>query len=181
MRPTDHPLIPPPTILSAACEVAAEDITEVMLLSEEKKWKRRTNEYVTYHNTMASLTAIITDSCPDIFYKVLHHPDLGYTNRTSREFVVHFWNTYAMDEDPDMSANLDRMSVQWKPATMLEVLFTQLDVGQKFAAHHDAISEKTTLRMEIENIRKSGMLDIALHDWALQTTKSSWSEFTVFM
>ena len=47
-----------------------------MLLSEEKKWKRRTTEYVTYHNTMAALTAIITDSCPDIYYMVLHNPDL---------------------------------------------------------------------------------------------------------
>ena len=71
-------------MISAAREVAAEDVTEVMLLSEEKKWKRRTNEYVTYHNTMAALTAIITASCPEIFYKVLHHPDLGYANRTSR-------------------------------------------------------------------------------------------------
>ena len=64
---------------------------------------------------------------------------------------------------------------------MLEALFTQLNVGQKFAAHHDEISDKTILRMAIENIRKSGMLDIALRDWALQTTKSSWAEFTLFM
>ena len=97
---------------------------------------------MTYHNKIAALTAIITDSCPDIFYKVPHHPDLGYSNRTPQEFVVHFCNTYAMEENPDMSVNLDRMSVQWQPPTMLEVLFTQLDVGQKFAAHHDAISEK---------------------------------------
>ena len=69
-------------MISTACEVAAEGVTEVMFLSKEKKWKRRTNEYVTYHNTMAALTAIITDSCPDIFYKVLHHLDLGYANRT---------------------------------------------------------------------------------------------------
>ena len=73
------------------------------------------------------------------------------------------------------------MMVQWQPPTMLEVLFTQLDVGQKFAAHHDAISDKTILQMEIENIRKSGMFDITLHDWALQTTQSSWSEFTFLM
>ena len=78
-----------------------------------------------------------------------------------------------MDEDPDMSANLDCMSVQWQPPTMLEFLFTQLDVGQKFSAHHDAISEKTILWMAIENIWKSGMLDIALRDWALHTTQSS--------
>ena len=58
---------------------------------------------------------------------------------------------------------------------MLEALFTQLDVGHKFAAHHDAISDKTILRMAIENIQKSGMLDIALRDWALQTAESSWS------
>ena len=51
----------------------------------------------------------------------------------------------------------------------LKALFTQLDVGQKFAAHHDAISDKTIVRMEIENIRNSGMLDIALRDWTLQT------------
>ena len=68
-----------------------------------------------------------------------------------------------------MSMNLKRMMVQWHPPTMLEALFTQLDVGQKFAAHHDEISDKTILRMAIENIQNSGMLDIALRDWALQT------------
>ena len=139
-------------MISSAREVAAEDVTEVMFLSEEKKWKRRTNEYVTYQNTMEALTAIITDSCPEIFYKVLHHPDLGYSNRTPREFAVHFWNTYAMDKYSDMSANLDHMSAQWQPPTMLKVLFTHRDVGQKFAAHHDAISDKKILRMAIENI-----------------------------
>ena len=95
-----------------------------MFLSKEKKWKHRTNEYVTYHNTMAALTTIITDSCPDIFYRVLHYPDLGYANRTPRAFFVNFWNTYAMDKDLDMSANLDRMSVQWHPPTMFKLLFT---------------------------------------------------------
>ena len=39
------------------------------------------------------------------------------------------------------------------PPTMLESLFTHLDVGQTFAAHHDAISDKTILRMAIENRR----------------------------
>ena len=107
-RPNPYP---PPPMISAACKVTAEYVTEVMLLIKEKKWKRRTNEYVTYNNTMATLTAIITDSCTDIFYKVLHHTDLGYTNHTPLEFVVHFWNTYAMDEDTDMSANLVTLRV----------------------------------------------------------------------
>ena len=66
-----------------------------------------------------------------------------------------------------MSANLERMMVQWQPPTMLEALFKQIDVVQKFASHHDAISDKTILRMAIENIWKSGILDIALRDWAL--------------
>ena len=88
--PNRPPPDPPPLMISANHEVPAEDVTEVMLLREDKKWKRRTNSYVTYHNTMAALTAIITDSYRDIFYKVLHHPDLGYTNRTPREFVVQF-------------------------------------------------------------------------------------------
>ena len=75
---------PPPPMITATREVAPEDVTEVMLLSEGKKWKRRTTKYVTYNNTMAALTAIITDSCPDIYYMVLHYPDLGYANRTPR-------------------------------------------------------------------------------------------------
>ena len=80
-----------------------------------------------------------------------------------------------------MSANLELIMVQWKPPTMLESLFTELDVGHKFAAHHDAISDKTILWVAIENIRKSGMLDITLRDWALQTTHSSWADFILFM
>ena len=85
------------------------------------------------------------------------------------------------NEDQEMSANLERMMVQWQPPTMLEALFTQIDVGQKFAAHHDAISDKTILRMAIENIRKFGMLDIALRDWEIQSTQSSWADFTLFI
>ena len=77
-------------MITATHEVAAENVIELMLLSEEKKWKRQTTKYVTYHNTIAALTVIIIESCPDIFYKVLHDPDLGYANRTPREFFVHF-------------------------------------------------------------------------------------------
>ena len=69
-------------MITATREVAAEDVTEEMLLSEENKWKHRTTEYITYHNTMEALTAIITDSCPDIYYMVLHDTDLGYANHT---------------------------------------------------------------------------------------------------
>ena len=76
---------PPPPMITATREVAAEDVIEVMLLSEEKKWKRRTTKYVTYQNTMSALTTIITDSYPNIYYMVLHNPDLGYANRTPRE------------------------------------------------------------------------------------------------
>ena len=150
--PNRPPPDTPPPMISATREVAAEDVTEVMLLSEEKKWKHRTCEYITYHNTMSALTAIIADSCPEIFYKVLHHPDLGYANRTPQEFVVHFWNTYTRDKEPDMSVNLERMMVEWQPPTMLEALFTQIYVCQKFAAHHETISEKTILWMAIKNI-----------------------------
>ena len=64
---------------------------------------------------------------------------------------------------------------------MIKVLFTQLDVSQKFAAHHGAISDKKNFWMAIENIWKSGMLDIALRDWALHTTQSYWTDFTVFI
>ena len=77
-------------MISANRKVSAEGVAEVMLISKEEKLKRQTNEYVTYHNTMAALTAIITDSCPDIYSMVLHDPDLGYAKRISREFVVHF-------------------------------------------------------------------------------------------
>ena len=69
-------------MISATREVAAEDVTEVMLLSKEKKWKLRTTKYVTYHNNMSALTTIITYYCLDICYMVLHEPDLGYSNRT---------------------------------------------------------------------------------------------------
>ena len=82
--PNLPPPDPPPPMISATCDFSAEDVTEVMLLSEEKKWNRRTTEYVTYHNTMTALTAIITDSCPYIYYMVLHEPDLGYANHAPR-------------------------------------------------------------------------------------------------
>ena len=150
--PNLPPPDPPPPMITSTCKVAPEDVTEVILLSEEKECKHQTTEYITYHNTMAALTAIITDSFPDIFYKVLHDPDLGYANQPPREFFVHFWNMYARDEDQDMSANLERMMVQWQPTTILEAIFTQLDFGQKFTAHHDAILDKTILLMAIENI-----------------------------
>ena len=36
----------PPLMITATREVAAEDVTEVMLLSKEKKWKCQTTKYV---------------------------------------------------------------------------------------------------------------------------------------
>ena len=60
--PNRPPPDPPPSMISAARKVTAEEVTEVMLVRKEKKWKLRTNEYMTYHNTMSALTAIITYS-----------------------------------------------------------------------------------------------------------------------
>ena len=61
--PNLPPPDPPSPMISATRKISAKYVTEVMLISEEKKWKRRTTEYLTYHKTMAALTAIITDSC----------------------------------------------------------------------------------------------------------------------
>ena len=49
-EPNLTPPDPTPPMISATREVAAEDVVELMLLREEKKWKRRTTEYVTYHH-----------------------------------------------------------------------------------------------------------------------------------
>ena len=175
--PTKPPDDPPAPVLPDGSLVAAPDITSVMLLDAEKKWKRRCTEYETYHNTSMALANLITKNMPDVFISSLHCEDLGYSHRTPREFVTLIETNYASITGPDLDGNLEKMAIPWAPPAMIESLFNQLEAGQKYAFKHDKISDETVLRMAIKNITASGFLRTTLATWAMQNTLSTYTEF----
>ena len=79
--PTKPPDNLPTPVDGTRTPIATTVITSVMLLDEEKKWKRRYAEYETYHNTSMALVNLITKNMPDVFISSLHCKDLGYSHR----------------------------------------------------------------------------------------------------
>ena len=58
------------------------------------------------------------------------------------------------------------MQAPWNPPTPIEALFTQLNVGIRFAtAGNDAPSEASVIRIGYNIINSTGLLDVACREW----------------
>ena len=58
------------------------------------------------------------------------------------------------------------MQAPWNPPTPIEALFTQLNVGIRFAtAGKDAPSETSVFRIGYNNINATGLFDVACREW----------------
>ncbi|CAB9531556.1 hypothetical protein SEMRO_3674_G350170.1 [Seminavis robusta] len=75
------------------------------------------------------------------------------------------------------------MNATWSPSQPIEDLYNQVKDAQKFAADHDAISDKIAVSAIIENLTQSGVFTAALRDWrkrptAEQTMANLETDFT---
>jgi hypothetical protein len=86
-----------------------------------------------YHDTDRALVRCIIAATPSTYIEALSHDEFGYATVTSLQLLTHLHTTYGVMTAADIDANMARMNNPWSPPTPIEVLFKQLEEGQRFA------------------------------------------------
>ena len=65
---------------------------------------------------------------------------------------------YPPIKSSDLDDNLEKIAIPWAPLAVIEQLFNQPELEQKYAKPHDKILDKKILQMAIKNIMASNSL-----------------------
>jgi hypothetical protein len=90
-----------------------------------------------------------------------------------------FWTNHGKITQDKLNANQVRMQAPWNQSTPIKALFTQLNVGIRFAtAGNDAPSAASVIRIGYNIINATGLFDVACCEWrAKDDTDKSLSLF----
>jgi hypothetical protein len=86
---------------------------------------------------------------------------------------------YGVMTAADIDANMVRMNTPWSPPTPIEVLFKQLEEGQRFATLvAEPIADSQLARMGLHLVTKTGMFPDGCREWRLKAAAvQTWGDF----
>ena len=170
LSPTDYallsaiPFLPPnnpPPILEHPAGLTAHQIAELNRIHTTA-----CSVFRTYNEVDKALRTQIIDAVADHYIEDLYDPTLGYGNVSSLALLTHLWTNHGKITQDELDANQLRMQAPWNPPTPIEALFTQLNVGIRFAtAGNDAPSEASVIRIGYNIINATGLFDVACREW----------------
>lgn len=138
--------------------------------SQEFAEARRTHardllEFRTYVTVESLLKRLILKAVPSTFTYELADIELGYAQVSTLQVLEHLYLSYGSVSGDELLKNMENLSRQWAPDQQLEDLWVQIRQCQAYAAAFDPITDKTIVRLTIDNLEKSGVFTQALHDW----------------
>jgi hypothetical protein len=107
----------------------------------------------------------LLQAVPSTFIYETSDIELGYAQVSTLDLLNHLYLTYGSVTADELSTNMDNLSRQWDPDQQLEDLWAQIRKCQAFANDFDPITDKTIVRVTINNLEKSGVFTLALHEW----------------
>jgi hypothetical protein len=134
-----------------------------------------------YHDTDRALLRQIIEATPATYIEALSDIDFGYANVSTLQMLTHLHTTYGKLTPADRDSNLARMHQPWMPPTPIEILFLQLEDGQRFAnAAAEPIADTTLSRMGYQLILKTGMFPDGCREWRLKPeVDQTWANFKI--
>jgi hypothetical protein len=121
--------------------------------------------YRTYTTVESLLKRQLLQAVPATFVFETMDIELGYSQVSTLALLDHLYITYGSVTADELSKNMENLSRQWDPDQQLEDLWAQIRKCQTFAKDFDPITDKTIVRVTINNLEKSGVFTQALHDW----------------
>jgi hypothetical protein len=107
----------------------------------------------------------LLQAVPSTFIYKTSNIELGYAQVSTLDLLNHLFLTYGSVTADELSTNMDNLGRQWDPNQQLEDLWAQICKFQAFANNFDPITDKTIVRFTINNLEKSGVFTLALHEW----------------
>ena len=158
------PFLPPANpapIIEHPAGLTAHQITEINRLH-----LIACSVFRTYNEVNKALRTQIIDAVADHYIEDLYDPTLGYGHVSCLDILTHLWTNHGKITQDELDENQLRMQAPWNPPTPIEALFTQLNVGIRFAtAGNDAPSEASVIRIGYNIINATGMFDMACREW----------------
>jgi hypothetical protein len=107
----------------------------------------------------------LLQTVPSTFLFETMDVELGYAQVSTLGLLEHLYLNYGIVTANELSTNMDNLSRKWDADQQLEDLWAQITRCAAFAKDHDPITEKTILRVTINNLKKSGVFTQAIQDW----------------
>jgi hypothetical protein len=116
---------------------------------------------------------------PKVYISAILYPIIGIGNTTCLTLLTHLHDTYGTITEAELDRNLDRMKIQWKPPTSIELLFTQISDGVELTtAGGDPPTGPSIIRIAYNIIATTGRFDIATREWRAKTVaQKTWATF----
>jgi hypothetical protein len=157
------PVPVPPPVIPVIPAAPAAAITEAVRAHTEAL-----RTFKLYHDTDKALVRSIIDATPATYIEALSDTDFGYANVTTLQLLTHLRDTYGALTPVDRENNLLRMNKPWMPPVPIEVLFKQLEEGQRFAAAAaEPVVDSALARMGYQLILKTGLFPDGCREWRL--------------
>jgi hypothetical protein len=155
------PVAPPVVPVLPQAPTAA--ITEAVRLHTEAQ-----RTFKLYHDTDKALLRTIIEATPVTYIEALSDTEFGFANVTTLQMLTHLRDTYGALTPVDRENNHVRMTKPWMPPVPIEVLFKQLEEGQRFAAAAaKPIVDTALARMGYQLILKTGLFPDGCREWRL--------------
>ena len=164
---------PPPALVVAGAAAAVANAVQ-----DHQELLRLFNRY---HDTDKALARLIIAATPDTYIAALCDVDFGYANVTTIQFLTHLTTTYGALTPADRDLNQARMNQPWAPPTPIELLFKQMEDGQRFAAAAaEPIADSTLCRLAYQLVLKTGLFPDGCREWRLLTdAQQTWARFKI--
>ncbi len=170
-RPAAIPVYVPPAGHAAGAVAAAQHT----FLAAMKEWEH-------CNAVDSALKKMILEAVPNDYLDTLADELHGYATVTTQEMITHLETTYGDINEDALAENLTRMEEAWDPKYPIETIFTRAHHCRLFAAAGgDRISDANSVRMTLNALKASGVMDEAIKDWKKRTVANrTWAHMPGF-
>ncbi len=119
-----------------------------------------------HFDTEAALKAQLLAAVPSTFISRLSAGVHGLSRVSTLTILQHLDTQYGQFDNVAAAQNRFNMELPWTPDRPIETLWKQLHEAQACAAPFDPISDITLMRSALQNIERSGVLQLAVNEWS---------------
>ena len=133
---------PPPT--AAVIGVITREHTEALRVFNE------------YKNVDKACKKVITNICPEIYYKTLKNRYTGYTGSSTLQILTHLWTEYGEISEDDVRANDSALKREITGETHFEELVAQVEDHQEAVAVQNPYTAAQILSIAYNLVKDTG-------------------------
>jgi hypothetical protein len=170
----------PPPAPPADAPIIPSGTTAAMIAELRQQYNDKKRAYKTYYAVDAALKSqLLLKATDDRFVATLKHAAHGFALVRTRTIIQHPYTTYRRMTSKMLAVNDDNMRQSWDPTLPIEILFTQIDLGQAYAtAGNGPYTDTQLVRFAYTNVAATNCMELACCDWQARLEPDKmWDNF----